>query len=262
MPSLTKPPPSAAFDLDAMRLGLQAGEFFLEYMPTVSLVDGRCIGAEALVRWRRPSGVLNPAEFIPAAENTPLSGLITYWVIDRLAEEMGAWLRENPEAHLSINVPPEILGRGGMEYVATKSGLIDVARQLILEITERSVPDPMGVDALGNIWGVRVRVALDDVTFVGGANLAVLARCPFDFIKLDRSLIAQIQPGAPKPGWMDGIASMLRASTMTVIAEGVETDAQLAALRGIGMPAAQGYLFARPMPAVHFIDYHRKMCQV
>lgn len=247
-----------SLNVEAMRAGLQAGEFFLEYMPTVSLVHGRCLGAEALIRWRREGEVLSPADFIPAAENTPLSGLITYWVIDRLAEEMGTWLRENPGAHISINVPPEILGRGGMEYVATKSGLIDVAKQLILEITERGVPDPMGVDALNNLWGMRVRVALDDVTFVGGANLAVLARCPFDFIKLDRSLIAQIQPDAPKPDWMGGIASMLRTSQMTVIAEGVETDAQLAALREIGMPAAQGFLFARPMPARHFIDYHGK----
>jgi len=115
--------------LDTMRAGLAQGEFFLEYMPTVSLVDGRCTGAEALVRWNHESGVYSPDEFIPVAENTPLSGLITYWVIDTLAAEMGDWLRANPNAHISINVPPEILGRGGLEYAATKAGLMGPANR-------------------------------------------------------------------------------------------------------------------------------------
>ncbi len=65
--------------LHAIKAGLEAGEFFLEYLPTVSLDDGRCIGAEALIRWRRPTGVVPPLEFIPIVENRPLSGLITYW---------------------------------------------------------------------------------------------------------------------------------------------------------------------------------------
>jgi sensor c-di-GMP phosphodiesterase-like protein len=159
--------------------GLKAGEFFLEYLPTISLVDGRCVGAEALSRWRRPSGIVPPGEFIPLIENTPLSGLLTYWVIDTLAAELGDWLRSNSEAHVSINVPPEILGRGGLEYACTKSGLREVSSQIILEVTERGIPDRLGMDALTTTTDLGVRIALDDVTLTG-INLVVHSRINFD----------------------------------------------------------------------------------
>ena len=184
-------------NLDAIRTGLVQKEFFLEYLPIVSLIDGCCTGAEALIRWRRPTGIVQPGDFIPLAENTPLSGLITYWVIDTVATEMGDWLRANPEAYISINVPPEILGRGGMEYAANNSGLSELASQIILEITERGVPDLLGVNAINNAWGMGVRIALDDVTLAGGGNLAVLARCNFHIIKLDRQLVSQIGRQCP-----------------------------------------------------------------
>jgi sensor c-di-GMP phosphodiesterase-like protein len=101
--------------LEAIRDGLAEGEFFLEYLPTVSLVDGRCVGAEALARWRRPSGVVQPGEFIPLIEGTPLSGMLTYWALETVAKELGDWLRAHKEAYIGVNVPPEILGRGGLE---------------------------------------------------------------------------------------------------------------------------------------------------
>jgi len=106
---------SRMITVDAIQAGLNQGEFFLEYLPTISLADGRCVGAEALARWRRPSGGVPPLEFIPLIERTPLSGLFTYWVMETVAEELGGWLREHGEAHISINVPPEIVGRGGLE---------------------------------------------------------------------------------------------------------------------------------------------------
>jgi sensor c-di-GMP phosphodiesterase-like protein len=245
-------------DLNTIRAGLAQGEFFLEYLPTVSLSDGRCIGAEALIRWRRATGVVPPADFIPLAENTPLSGLITYWVIDTVAAEMGDWLRANPEAHISINVPPEILGRGGIEYSANKSGLLKLASQFILEITERGVPDLLGIKAINNDWGSGVRIALDDVSHVGGANLALLARCNFHIIKLDRSLVSQINPQCPSPEWLAGIAAVLLSSRLEVIAEGMETEQQLIALRAAKIQAAQGFYFSRPLPAATLIAYHRE----
>ena len=105
---------------DAIRDGLVTGEFFLEYLPTVSLADGRCLGAEALTRWRRSSGVVQPDDFIPLIEGTHLSGMLTYWVLETVAKELGDWLRVHKELDISINVPPEIIGRGGLEYAARK----------------------------------------------------------------------------------------------------------------------------------------------
>lgn len=243
-------------NLETIKAGLEAEELFLEYLPTVLLDDGRCIGAEALVRWKRASGVVPPQEFIPLIEGTPISGLVTYWVIETVAREMLEWLRAHPEAQLSINVPPEILGRGGMEYAAKKAGLFDHISQLIVEITERGVPDLMGVEAINNSWGMGLRVALDDVSFASGANLAVLARSNFSILKLDRSLIAQITPDCPMPEWLRGVSALRQTSKLVVIAEGVETEQQFETLRSAGIQAAQGFYFSPPITAGAFIAYH------
>ena len=242
---------------DEMREGLAQGEFFLEYLPTVSLVDGRCTGAEALARWRRPAGVVQPMDFIPEAENSTIVGLITYWVIDTVAAEMSAWLRAHPDAHISINVPPELFGRGGIEYVANQSGLIELASQIVLELTERGLPDVIGINAINQAKVHGLRVAVDDATLQGGANVVVLARANIDIIKLDKSTVGQIGPECPHPPWLDDMAVLNRSPRLTVIAEGVETQQQLAVLQAAGIKAAQGFYFSRPIEAAAFIDYHR-----
>ena len=134
--------------LDEIRAGLTDGEFFLEYMPTVSLVDGRCVGAEALSRWRRASGLVQPDEFIGLVEGTHLAGMLTYWVFETVAKELGDWLRAHKDAHIGVNVPPELLGRGALEWVAAKTGLAEIRDQIIIELTERGIPDSLGVAAL------------------------------------------------------------------------------------------------------------------
>ena len=247
-------------DQDAIREGLVRDEFFLEYLPTISLADGRCIGAEALIRWRRPSGVVPPGDFIPIAENTPLSGMLTYWVLDTIAAELSDWLRANPDVRVAINAPPEILGRGGMAYVAGKSGLAEHAGQLILEVTERGLPDLLGVEAINRSISMGTRVALDDVTFAGAANLAVLARANFSAIKLDKTLIDQIGPESPAPAWLETVKVLLESTPLQVIAEGVETEYQLGVLHAAKVQAAQGFYFSRPLPVAEFLAFHRDYC--
>jgi sensor c-di-GMP phosphodiesterase-like protein len=234
--------------LDEIRDGLAHGEFFLRYLPTVSLADGRCVGAEALARWQRPSGLVQPDQFIPRMEGTPLSGLLTYWVLETVAKELGDWLRAHPEAHIGVNVPPEILGRGGLEYAAEKSDLSEIRDQIILEVTERGIPDNQGLAALEAASRSGVRIALDDVT-LSGAHLAILSRCTLEVIKTDQSLVAQITPQDPSPAWLSGLSALLKSTRVVVIAEGVETEAQAEVLRAAGIPMAQGYYFSRPIPA-------------
>lgn len=249
--------PSAA--LDALHDGLNKGEFFIEYLPIVSLGDQTCLGAEALVRWRRPDGeIVLPGEFIPLAENTPLSGLITYWLIDTLAVEVGDWLRAHPEAHLSLNVPPEILGRGGLEYAAVKSGLGEFRSQLILEVTERGIPDQLGLMALNSMHRGGIQLALDDV-MMNGANLALISRCNFHIIKIDRLLTAEVTPECPHPDWLRSLAGLLHANDLTIVAEGIESEAQLQALRAAGVQLGQGYHFAPPLAAEDFMAYYARM---
>ena len=242
---------------DAIRAGLTAGEFFLEYLPTVSLADGRCVGAEALARWRRSSGVVPPYEFIPIIEGTYLAGTLTYWVFETVAKELGDWLRVHTKAHISVNVPPEILGRGGLEFAARKAGLSDIRNQIILEITERGIPDHLGIAALEAASQSGVRIALDDVTLTG-TNLALLSRCTLGLIKTDRSLVAQITPECPTPAWLSGLTALLQSTQVGVIAEGVETEAQAEALRAAGIPMAQGFYFSRPISAEELKAYYSR----
>jgi sensor c-di-GMP phosphodiesterase-like protein len=233
---------------DEIRVALNRGELFVEYLPTLALSDVRCVGAEALMRWRRSRAILPGAAFMPLIENTSLSGTLTYWVIDTVAAELNEWLGTHPDAHISINVPPEILGRGGLEYVAIRSGLNVRADQIILQITERGVPDQLGLQALNAMAERGIRLALDD-TMLTGVNLALLTRCNFGMIKLDSRLTTQIQPDAPSPAWIEGLESLLKTSKLQVIAEGVETEFQADRLHAIGVQFAQGHLFSTALNA-------------
>jgi sensor c-di-GMP phosphodiesterase-like protein len=216
------------------------------------------MGAEALIRWRRPSGAIQPGEFIPLIEETPLAGLVTYWVIETVAEELGDWLQGHKDAHIGINVPPGILGRGGLEYAAKKTGLAGLLKgQIILEVTERGLPDRLGVAALEAASRAGIRIALDDVT-MSGANLAVVLRCALDIIKIDRSLIAQITPECPCPEWLSGLSALLHSTRVDVIVEGVETEAQVVALRASGVPMAQGFYFSHPISADGLKAYYAR----
>jgi sensor c-di-GMP phosphodiesterase-like protein len=182
--------------------------------------------------------------------------VITYWVIDTVAAEIGGWLVHNPDALISFNIPPEILGRGGLQYAAVKSGLRSRVRQVILEITERGVPDQLGLDALNSVADTGARVALDDVT-LSGANLALLTRCNFDMIKIDRALVAQLTSGDVLPTWLGGLKTLLQTATsLQVIAEGVENAHQAEVLRTAGVQMAQGHHFSAPLPAAAYKRYY------
>jgi sensor c-di-GMP phosphodiesterase-like protein len=240
---------------DELSAAIPRGDLYLVYLPIVRLDDQRCVGAEALVRWRRGNVVLQPIDFLHLAHNTPISGKLTYWVIDRVAAELGPWLGEHPQMQISINVPPEILGRGGLEYAASRSGLSARADQIVLEITEHAVPDQLGIDALNAMAERGVRIALDDVA-LGGVNLALLARCNFKIIKLERHLTGQLTAGNPDPAWLAGLASLLRNSPIQVIAEGVESLHQASVLLAAGVQMAQGYLFSTPLPVAELKSYY------
>jgi sensor c-di-GMP phosphodiesterase-like protein len=245
------------YALETIHAGLDNGEFMLVYLPIMSLDPERCVGAEALVRWRRPDGVVMPDEFVPTIENTPLSGLITYWVIDQAAEELGDWLRERADVELHINVPPEILGRGGLEYAAQKSGLSDVRHKLVLEITERGLPDQLGLDALDQAAQRGVRIALDDVR-IDPASAMVLSRCNTQIIKIDKSVLLENGVGGSMPRWAEALAVLLKTTNLEVIAEGVETADQLALLRSAGVRKVQGQYFSSPLGVEEFLDYYRR----
>jgi len=241
-------------DLEMIHAGLDNGEFILEYLPIVSLDQERCVGVEALLRWQRPTGVVYPDEFIPLIENSPLSGLITYWVIDRVAIELGDWLRDQDGVELHINVPPEILGRGGLEYAAQRSGLSSVSHKIVLEITERGLPDHIGLQSLDYAARHGVRIALDDIR-IDPASVMVLSRCNAQIIKIDKSVLLDGEGGESMPRWAEALTVLLNTTDLEVIAEGVETAEQVTLLRTTGVRKVQGYYFSPPMRADAFLHY-------
>jgi sensor c-di-GMP phosphodiesterase-like protein len=243
------------FSFDELNAGLKAQEFFLEYLPTISLSDNRCVGAETLIRWRHDNRVVQPLEFIPQVENTPLSGTLTYWVMETAAKELGGWMRGVDSIRISINVPPEILGRGGLRYAAEKSNWQGLTSKFMLEVTERGMPDALGMAALDIARRSNVLIALDDVD-MDQANLVVLSRIQASVIKLDKSFADRML----REDWTDrdieGLAALVHTGNCRVIVEGVETAAQVAILKNAGAQMAQGFYFSRPLPAAEFMDFY------
>ncbi|MBD8873640.1 EAL domain-containing protein [Rhodanobacter sp. DHB23] len=229
-------------------------ELFLEYQPTIALQEGgRCVGCEALVRWRRGAHVVHPMDFVPVIEETPVSGLLTYWVIDTVARELGDWLRGHPDVHVGINVPPEILGRGGLEYAVRKANFADVCKQIILEITERGFPDRLGLEELRGLIREHRLVAMDDVN-LDESNFIVLSRQPVPIIKLDRELVEELTGSDGRK--LGQISAFTRFQGHYVVAEGVETREQERLLRDAGVQFAQGWLYSKSLSAGDFRAFY------
>jgi sensor c-di-GMP phosphodiesterase-like protein len=237
-----------------VRAALYSGDLFLEYLPVVSLADKRCIGGEALIRWRRGSRIIPPLDFIPRIENTPVAGLVTYWVIDTVAHELAAWLRARDGVYIAINVPPEVFGRGGLEYAAAKSHVLDLASKFVLEITERGVPDKLGVAELNSRPRCGVLVALDDVC-ASDASLLVASQVHVDMLKIEKSCVDRMTQEDSSSTELSTLSSLIRAAEVTVVAEGVERAAQVERLRSFGIGAGQGWLFSHPLSAAEFMAY-------
>ncbi len=239
--------------LEQVKNAFDNNEFHMVYMPTISLVDNKCVGAEALIRWTKAGENITPDEFIPTIENTSMSGLLTYWIIEQVQNDLGEWLRSNDNVHIGINVPPEIIGRGGLEYAAIKSGLVEVLDKIVLEITERGFPDKLALETLGTLNG-HVKVAIDDFG-TGDANMLQLSQLQADIIKLDKHFIDQITDKEKIPKIVKGLVAYAKAMEFEIIAEGVETKIQAEVLNSLGVDMAQGWCFSKPLKPKEFIEF-------
>lgn len=259
MPDAERPAPALdELRPDQIHAALLSGDaFFLEYLPTISLADGQLVGAEALSRWRRGSEVWQPDRFIEWFDRSPLGGLLTYRTIDFVNDDLRPWLLAHPGVRIGINVPPFVFGRAGVAYALYRNELLELADRFILEVTERGIPDQLGVEALNASAYTGCAIALDDVV-LNGSNLAILTRCQLDYIKLDRSLIAQIDADTPHPTWLSALQGLLATGELKVIAEGIETPLQARTLRAAGVRYGQGFLYSRPVSAATLRDLHRE----
>jgi len=241
-------------DIADIEKALDNDEFYLVYMPTISLADNTCVGAETLVRWDHKGLEIYPDQFIPVCEGTPFLSLLTYWIIEQFSTELGDWLRHTENVHISINASPELLGRGGMLYASKKANILDILDKMIVEITERGLADQQAIDSLSMFRPRGVKIAIDDFGS-GDANLVELSKLTADIIKLDKYFIDQLVENEPVPRFLKGLVGFAHGMDMEIIAEGVETEFQADALKTLGVHKAQGYLFSRPLRAAKFIEY-------
>jgi len=237
---------------------IRRNEIMVLYQPVIDLLSRRCVGAEALVRWRRADGeIIMPDRFIPAAERLRCTDLITDRVVELVVGELGTCLFRYPALHVAINVSPAEVGSGGIlpliEDRLRGSGIRPA--QIWLEITEGQQMEIASARAtLSRARGRGHVVAIDDFG-VGYSSLRYLHELSCDVLKIDRSFICGISgEGAPHPvlGCIIDIATTLG---MKLVAEGVETAAQASYLAEAGVHFAQGWYFSRPRSGEDFIDY-------
>jgi diguanylate cyclase (GGDEF)-like protein len=237
-----------------LRNALGREELQLHYQPLVDVHSRRVIGVEALVRWESPQlGRVSPGEFIPIAEESGLIAAIDAWVIETACLQMRRWSNEGlPSLRLSVNVSSHQLCYGDfaakLAEVIRQTGIR--SRLLEIELTESGIveQDPSTLDQLQRLKSLGVSVAIDDFG-TGYSALGYLRKFPVDTIKIDRSFVAGICSNREDAAFVCAIIAMAHCLSLRVVAEGVETEAQLAFLRRNGCDEAQGFLFAEPLPA-------------
>ncbi|AZC28088.1 EAL domain-containing protein [Pseudomonas chlororaphis] len=236
---------------------LRRGELQVLYQPIFDLQTRQCVGAEALLRWRRPDGTLtSPELFIPMAENTGQIRPITDFVLQRLLEQLGHLLRANPNLYISVNLAAcDVMVPRIGKVMARLLALHRVAaRQIAFEVTERGLIDV--VVARHNLQALRDvghQVLIDDFG-TGYCSLAYLQTLPVDYLKIDKAFIDALGHDAASSGVAPHIIRMAHALQLKVIAEGIEFEDQALLLSSEGVRYGQGWLFAHALSAVQFID--------
>jgi EAL domain-containing protein (putative c-di-GMP-specific phosphodiesterase class I) len=242
---------------NALRRAIADDAFELHFQPIVSLSDHSIVGAEALLRWHDTErGWIEPSEFIPIAEESGLIVPIGDWVVEeaaRLARDWPAPAPGLPQPQVAVNLSArQVANPGFAERLAeTLERTALPPERLSLEITETVLMEEAEapVEAVRALKRLGVRLVLDDFG-TGYSSLSYLNRLPIDVLKLDRSFIAPLrEDGDATAAIVYGVVTMAEALGMTVVAEGVEEHAHVEKLRALGCDFAQGFLFARPMPA-------------
>ena len=257
----TPPRPVAALTSLEQSLGqaLRGGELRVHYQPRVSITgDTGLVGFEALVRWQHPErGLLGPDEFLELAEQTGLIVPIGEWVVDQALAQIRVWRRSRPGITISVNLSRHQLA--DRDLVQVLKDVIEASgvqpEALCVEVTEDTVQeDPETVTAsLAALRRSGVSVAIDDFG-TGHSSLQSLRGMPIDTLKIHQTFVAALDADPDDSGIVGAVVELGHALGLTVIAEGVETDTQLAHLRELGCDGAQGLLFSAPVPEADVLE--------
>ncbi len=244
-----------------LRSAVERDELVVHYQPKVDVATGRPTGCEALVRLQGSSRLISPDDFLPVAHRAGLLGVLSRQVLRTAMLEAKGWPDFGlPPLSVAVNMPPEeLLSEGVVGWLSDLLQELDFdPTRLELEITEdqlirhpeQAVLVLRGIEALG------VRVSIDDFG-TGYSSLSYLVRMPVSAIKIDRSFVAELNESPAAITMISAIIELGNRLGLHVIAEGIETEEQRATLDSLGCPEAQGYLFARPLPASEFREWAR-----
>ena len=242
-----------------LRDAVRQDQLVVFYQPKIDMRDGSVAGAEALVRWQHPTaGLLSPGAFIEAAEECGLIGEIGDWVLRAACIEAARWRTLGIEIPVAVNVSAmQFEHEGFSESVLHALELANLPpHQLELELTE-SIAMENPERAIVQVQPLRdrgVNFAIDDFG-TGHSSLSYLTRMPFDVFKIDQSFVRDMTSDPHARIVVETILAMAKALKLETVAEGVETQEQFEMLRAEGATLAQGFLFARPMPASDFVEY-------
>ncbi len=243
----------------ALRRALERNELLLHYQPKVDLKTGCMSGAEALIRWQREGvGLVPPVQFIPLAEKSDLIVSIGNWAIDAACREIRGWLDAGlPDVHVAVNLSARQFRSGELDgIVAAALEKYGVAPGCLeLEVTESMLmerPDE-AVLMLNKLKQIGVKLSLDDFG-TGYSSLTYLMRFPIDNLKIDQSFVRDIVSDPDSAAIAASIIALAHRMRLKVVAEGVETEAQLGYLRMRGCDEMQGYYFSKPVPAGAFFE--------
>jgi diguanylate cyclase (GGDEF)-like protein len=244
--------------LGQVRGALEREEFVLHYQPKLDLRRRRVTGVEALVRWLHPEhGLLSPDRFIPQIEPTALVGPFTLYVIERALGQMVAWRRRGIDLEMSINLSarnlldPELPRR--VDELLQRHGI--PAERLTVEVTESAaLVDPdRAIAVLQALRSSRIGVSVDDFG-TGNASIEYLATLPANELKIDRSLITGMLEDTRAEAIVRSTIDLARNLGLTVVAEGIETEAVMRRLDELGADTGQGFVISRPLPAEELTD--------
>lgn len=246
-----------------LRHALERDELLLHYQPVHNANTGQVVGAEALLRWNNPQmGVIDPARFIPVAEETGLIIDIGKWVLNEACSQAATWLKMgNPDFRIAVNVSPRQFRDGNLVNAVVKSMVENElpAHCLELELTESLLVEdaPMTSFTLRELKQMGVQLSIDDFG-TGYSALSYLKRFSFDTLKIDRSFVMDMTTDKNDAALVAAIIAMARSMEMGVIGEGVETEEQLNMLLEQKCELMQGFYYSRPISADDFGVYLMK----
>ncbi|MEK7899660.1 EAL domain-containing protein, partial [Burkholderia contaminans] len=239
-----------------LRKALEDEQFVLHYQPVVDIATGDVHGVEALIRWQSPDrGLVAPVEFIRFAEESGLIAPLGRWVMRTAAAQAAAWKAKGLGIRIAVNVSARQLQ--DMNIVHQMASILDAAGLkpglLDIELTESCfIEDEDAANGLMRQFRqLGAQIHLDDFG-TGYSSLSQLSRLPLDAIKLDRSFITGIDRNPRSQALVRSVVSLAKALNFAVVAEGVETRAEAEFLKQLDVDHAQGYYYARPMPAQAF----------